>query len=364
MELSFLQILILSALIEFIFLSFVVAIQKKRLRSNNRIFAILLILLSIIIFSSLVSHLNINNKINKISIILNKFLFLLGPLLYFYVKSIFYKKIKFKILDSLHFLPFLLFISSFLLAPYYIDEWPDYQQLIILSSLIGFIFNIFYLAYLVLCLKKLNKYKKIKKIKNRGLKFFIYSSFFLIQIKLALILFQNLCYLHVLDFYEYDQIWYPLRNSYLYLAAIFFYIVTYVVFSKSDLFFRVDKYKNSVIKNEDNISYKKKLEFYMQERKPFLDPEITLNKLAKELNLSPKKLSQIINENYQQNFNDMINKYRIEESKLLFAKPENKNKTIIEILFQVGFNTKSTYNITFKKFTGITPKKYRQSLKK
>ena len=70
-------------------------------------------------------------------------------------------------------------------------------------------------------------------------------------------------------------------------------------------------------------------------------------------------LSQIINEYFEQNFQDYINKQRIEESKK-YLLDKVKRKTVLEILYEVGFNTKSSFNIAFKKTTGLTPTEFKK----
>ncbi|KAB2844021.1 MAG: AraC family transcriptional regulator, partial [Melioribacteraceae bacterium] len=87
----------------------------------------------------------------------------------------------------------------------------------------------------------------------------------------------------------------------------------------------------------------------------------TIRELAENLNIHPNHLSQIINEKLGQNFFDFINSYRIKEAEKLLLK--NGKKTILEIAFEVGFNSKSTFNAAFKKHTGVTPTAYK-NLKK
>ena len=80
------------------------------------------------------------------------------------------------------------------------------------------------------------------------------------------------------------------------------------------------------------------------------------------LNLDPKNRLAIparYREILQQNFFDFINRYRIEEATRLLTNPEDKKITILEVLYKVGFNSKSSFNTLFKKYTGITPTEFR-----
>jgi AraC-like DNA-binding protein len=99
---------------------------------------------------------------------------------------------------------------------------------------------------------------------------------------------------------------------------------------------------------------------YMQDEKPFLEPELTLQQLAARLSLKPKMLSLVINEKLGRNFFDFINHYRIEEAKRMLTNPEDKKITILEVLYEVGFNSKSSFNTLFKKYTGLTPSAFKQ----
>lgn len=88
----------------------------------------------------------------------------------------------------------------------------------------------------------------------------------------------------------------------------------------------------------------------------FLDSDLSLKKLAEILNSTSNKLSWLINEEKQVNFNDFINTYRMEHFKQLALDPENKNLTLLGLAFDSGFNSKSAFNTSFKKLTGQTPR--------
>ena len=101
---------------------------------------------------------------------------------------------------------------------------------------------------------------------------------------------------------------------------------------------------------------------YMQEKKPYLDAELTLSSLAKDLSISRSQLSALINEGMGDNFYDFINKYRVEEVKRLMVDPQVKNYNLLGIALEAGFKSKSTFNLIFKRFTGLTPTEYRKNL--
>jgi len=105
-----------------------------------------------------------------------------------------------------------------------------------------------------------------------------------------------------------------------------------------------------------------KLLAFMGEKKPYLDPELSLSTLAKDLKMSRSQLSQLINDGMGENFYDFINKYRVEEVKRLMADPEMAGYNLLGIAFEAGFKSKSTFNLIFKRFTGLTPTEYRKNI--
>jgi AraC-like DNA-binding protein len=98
---------------------------------------------------------------------------------------------------------------------------------------------------------------------------------------------------------------------------------------------------------------------YMEQNKPHLDDELTLQKLAAQVDMPEKELSILINQQIGKHFFDFINEYRIRDAKILLK--DQPNLTVLEILYQVGFNSKSSFYTAFKKETGITPSDYRRS---
>ncbi len=97
----------------------------------------------------------------------------------------------------------------------------------------------------------------------------------------------------------------------------------------------------------------------MQSEKPYLDDKLTLQKLAEQIKLPEKQLSSLINQQTGKHFFDFINEFRINDAKsLLKSQPQ---LTVLEILYEVGFNSKSSFYTAFKKETGLTPTDYRKS---
>lgn len=101
----------------------------------------------------------------------------------------------------------------------------------------------------------------------------------------------------------------------------------------------------------------------MVEQKYYLDANITLEGLAKKLKIPEYQLSILLNKNFHKNFFDFINHYRMEHAKELMVSELGEGHSILKILYDSGFNSKSAFNRRFKKYTGITPSEYRERYK-
>lgn len=99
----------------------------------------------------------------------------------------------------------------------------------------------------------------------------------------------------------------------------------------------------------------------MMNGKRFLDPELTLADIARELNTNTSYLSRVINSRFSSNFSQFVNEYRVLEARKMLIDSKYRNLTIEGIARSTGFNSKSAFNAAFKKITGVTPSIYQVS---
>ena len=113
-------------------------------------------------------------------------------------------------------------------------------------------------------------------------------------------------------------------------------------------------------KNGDRFpGLKQKLLQFMETNKPYLKSDLKISELADSLSVPYHQLSQLINDEFLVNFYDFINKYRVEDAKKLLIE-DNRNYKILAIAYEVGFNSKATFNRVFKKFTDHTPSGFKE----
>lgn len=144
-------------------------------------------------------------------------------------------------------------------------------------------------------------------------------------------------------------------------TAIFSNEEVYVVshsFSKSSEDAKA-AYAKSGLTPEKTKILAERLSTHMQTSKPFLNEDLSLSKLAETSGISRPHLSQIINQEYQVNFYDFINRYRIEEAKQRLLDDRHSHLSVLGIAFDCGFKSKSSFNRYFKKYCGISPSEFK-----
>lgn len=123
-----------------------------------------------------------------------------------------------------------------------------------------------------------------------------------------------------------------------------------------------NKYKDSTLDQDTVAQGMKKLMYVMDIEKVYKDDGLQLHTLAKKIALTPHILSQLINEQLNKNFSDLVNGYRIDEAKKMLEAAD-EDTSILHICYEVGFNSKSAFYRAFKKFTGLTPSQFQKTLK-
>lgn len=141
------------------------------------------------------------------------------------------------------------------------------------------------------------------------------------------------------------------------------YFISYTVFRNEELFVpkQGKKYKNLNLTEDQIERHKERVGNVMDEQKPYLDSDFSLSKLSELTSIPKHMLSRFFSENMNQNFSDFTNSYRVEEAKKLLMDEAHQNHKIAFIAYECGFNTLSSFNAAFKKFTEKTPSEFKNN---
>ncbi len=300
------------------------------------------------------------------------FSFIYGPLVYFYLKKVCTTYI-FKPLDLLHALPFLFYILYFL--EYYtlsgnekILVMINYQPVkfytfrIILKELSLFIYGI-------AIIRLLRKYKKQTpgQLAEQKKWLNLVVVFYLIYV------FCYLLYLIIItvpnEYLSFEKSSFTISISMAMGFPILY--IGYLAYTQPLIFsgeyllkdILKMKYKKSGLTKRYSRELMTDLMQLMEDGKLYRGSDVSLDLLSEKLNTTRHNTSQVINEHFKLNFHEFINKYRIEEAKQILEQDSHENLNVVEVGYEVGYNSKSTFFAKFKKATGMTPSEYRRTLR-
>jgi AraC-like DNA-binding protein len=120
------------------------------------------------------------------------------------------------------------------------------------------------------------------------------------------------------------------------------------------------KYSRSKLPENVAAEYERRIRRLLHEGKAFQDSELTLGQFAGKLGISPSYVSQVLSLRFGTGFNDLVNEARIAYAKALLSDPSSSGSTILDIAYEAGFNSKTTFYALFKKSEGLTPSEFRR----
>ena len=148
------------------------------------------------------------------------------------------------------------------------------------------------------------------------------------------------------------------------LYTIALLTVGYIMISKNGTFsFFRTKYGTSSLGPSQVVEIREKLKTLMRTEHPYLDVELTLKKLAESLGVQPHHLSRVINQEFNLNFADYVNSFRLEEAIRRLENPQFDHYKIAAIAYDCGFNSVPTFNTLFKRVHQVTPSSYRKQVR-
>lgn len=310
--------------------------------------------------------------------------FIYSPAIYLYAKVLSSNKKNFEIKYLLHYIPAIAILIASLIGFFIFSNEeklalinPDVSKgvfIIMMRTLIPF----YGITYIVLSLIEIKKYhhrlkenySAIESLKLNWLNYLIFA--------MTLVWILEFVQIFLIDIAgKPENIFY----SYIYITiSLIMFLIIYkclkqpqifseVHFDEAKVVYEVDENKSDKGYNKSGLTEGKideialKLVMTMQNDKPFLKSNLSLSDLAQLNGVSAHNLSEVINTKLGKSFYDFINYYRVEEVKKMLNDAKYENFSILSIGFEAGFNSKTSFNTIFKKFTGTTPSEYKRTNK-
>lgn len=296
---------------------------------------------------------------------------LYGPMLFLYVSKFSLSKTRLTAKDCIHFVPFLLFLFLLILVP---------GEKNVLTKLLAGASALSGIVYCVVCFILLNNHQNnientfsyIEKINLAWVNRLVIS---------LLILWTGVFILVTLNRFLLIEI--SLDGFFTMIPLFIFYIGYFGIKQQAIYYSQVKEFDSNRIivipkakKSYDNSYVKSsllpdtmraihsQLVTCMERDKLFLNSTLSLTNLSEKLNMPPHHITQTLNEYANMNFYEFVNDFRVQEFKDKIISGEAENFSLLGIAFDCGFNSKSSFNRIFKKFTGQSPSAYHNSLTK
>ncbi len=366
--------LILFGCIHGLLLASVLISRKNGKNPANKLLAAMLLIFSAYLlehFLILEGHRKLFPHLISVSV---PFTYLLGPLYYFYIRSTFQNDFS---LNKNHFIHVLPVVICFITMLAFYIKSAEYKITLIesfdmdkfelpVNRAFYFGFHLLqtagYIYFAWLLIKKQKEiFKERKSKKKEGvvkwLQFFTGGfTVFLVCYFAGYLLFI------FTDFYQFEAFF-----SVIALLGLLIYLAGYWAIKESSVIKEAgsadsnERYKNSKLTDAKALSIKQDLLRLLETEKIYRESNLTLNKASKRLSINSRYLSQIINQEFDCRFTDLINYYRIDDAKRMLKDKNYSHWSILGIAQEVGFNNKNTFIRAFKLQTKEIPSDFRKS---
>lgn len=343
----------------------VLLIHKGRTKYSNRLLAVYFISQILGVLGNLF-YLNFHHILD-LQVIVYSIIFCWLPLFYLYIVSLLFSDFRVGWKQIPHFLSSMI-VFTILIYLYYFEAYnvklANLSKLEIYNTLFAkfsIVFNLQVLFYNILILFTYKKYLRVIKQEysaiNHPANAWIKTSIFGFLIACLIVQIGN----NSMRFQVFSSVnWFLVGNA---AFFVFFNILFYKAIINPDFFGARqtrEKYRYSNLNASEANKILQEIEKFMFEKKPFTDAALSLKVFSKMLNIPERQVSQVLNEYKKQNFFDFVNTYRVKYAMELLKTKENSQRTMLDILFDSGFNSKSSFNTSFKKYSGYTPSDFRK----
>ena len=292
-----------------------------------------------------------------------------GPLLFLCIKSLVFRDFSLKRVDLLHLLPFAAY-CIFMIFAFYGNTYDVRSQLLSSEEFIysnGYVTMEFFskwvrIFYAVACFVLLSqydnrlqdRYSNLNKDHVLWLRALVVGFLIVMILELVLASAKTITPAH--------NIYSKIGLTGYYTTFLLVNLLVFTAIRSFNMFEQISQQDTSKTAADDHLidpQMASDIDSHIKQQKLYMDPDITLDSLAEQLEILPRDLSMLINRHFGINFYTFINRYRIDEAKRMLKDPSIKD-TITDIYLAVGFNSKSVFYTFFKKFEGVTPTKYRE----
>ncbi|MFN7116308.1 MAG: helix-turn-helix domain-containing protein [Saprospiraceae bacterium] len=309
---------------------------------------------------------------------------LFGPLVYLFTQKLTSEKPQLYWRDALHLLPFMLFLAF--LMPYYLQS--SSEKIAYLNDFekarqddfgwLNQVLNLLHVFYLALSFRTLQQYQRnilnqfseTERIRLEWLRQFLLFLLIILALSVPIFYAKKWQIPYLSDLYGYHYL----------LVIAYIYWIGYKALSQTAIFdlskasvaalleseapnlqLTAAKYQKSQVSEDLLDAYELQVLAYMEQAKPYLQNDLTIQELAALTNIPRHHLSQVINSRLDKNFYDFVNGYRVKAAQEMLHDPRYSHWTNLAIAEAAGFNSKATFNAVFKKMTGQTPSEFVKS---
>lgn len=349
-----------------LFLSFTLQKIINKNRKANQILSLLLLIVTVMLLGRFLYFKIFSPTLFHYSLLIDSIIFLFGPLLLRYFKVFLFKEPEKKnILYYIHFLPFILMLlfglSTLLIhnaQTFYNKningDYNSFYNFIIISAIL---LNAYYVFS---CFTILTRYKKLEKesfsFKQNPLTYLYYILYCILTCLIfwAISFISSTYFCFEFNYINYNSVWMTI--------PFFIHVIGYFSLYQPEFFRMPIEIKEIEKKNRiselDAQLLTQKLDKIMLEDKIYLNSELTLKEVSELLQTSTNNISWLLNNTYNTTFYDFINSYRVDEFLKKIEANEHHKKTLLALSYEVGFNSKSTFNRAFKFVHQQTPSQF------
>ncbi len=347
-----------------VFLLCVYLISPKKRKNINGYIAFLIVVLLIGLSGRVLYISEIFGKDHRLIAFSEFAILLFGSTIYLFTRSSLLNK-RFSYQDLVHYIPGLFYtlfvIFYYMLPPSEVInirvKGGELFRVVTILVGIGLLFNSTY------WLLSLQLFLRFRKNLRNELSYSIKTQFFLnflIAIGLCLL---SWIIVYFISIFSLEMFEIQVRGVIWLSITLIILFIAYYGMIAPDLFRmkpieNIQKYTQSKLTLTDLNELKVQLEKLMEEKKPYLNNKLLKAELAEMLGVNNPELARLLNENIGMNFFEYVNYYRIKEFIVLSKTDKVKNLTFFGLAQEAGFNSKTTFNKSFKKLMGTSPSKY------